>query len=52
VENHRSEKAVGPPEQNGELPEGDSVYKEARRLEPVLKGRTLPSLPTGPGPNG
>jgi endonuclease VIII len=23
------------------VPEGDSVYKEARRLEPVLKGRTL-----------
>ena len=23
------------------MPEGDSVYKEARRLEPVLKGRTL-----------
>ena len=23
------------------MPEGDSVYKEARRLEPALQGRTL-----------
>ena len=27
--------------QNGAVPEGDSVYKEARRLEPALTGRTL-----------
>ncbi len=38
---HRSHSAAWDPRQNGAVPEGDSVYKVARKLEPALLGWTL-----------